>query len=83
MKRLTKGESITLDTGKDYFIAEIVEYEGKEYLYLVNNKDIEVVIGEMIVENDEVFVETLTDREKMFEIIKIVMNRLKAQIDNE
>lgn len=81
MKKLQKGETITLDTGKKYFVAEIVELDNKEYLYLVNNDEVEVVIGESIVENNEFIVETITDRELMFKIIKIVFKRLSNEIE--
>ncbi|MDD2490348.1 MAG: hypothetical protein PHY26_03765 [Bacilli bacterium] len=80
MIKIEKGESITLDTGKQYYIAEIVELDDKKYLYLVNNNEIEIVIGEVVTEGEDFYVETLTDRDKMFEIIKIVMERLKKEV---
>lgn len=77
MKRITKGELITLDNNKEYVVVDIVEQGDKRYLYLVNQAMMEVVIVEEIVENDEIIIETLDSIDKVTEIVKIVVERLK------
>jgi ABC-type uncharacterized transport system permease subunit len=74
--RLTQGEYITLDNNKEYFVVEIVEQEDKRYLYLVSEKDVQVVVAEEIIDGDDIFVETIDDKEKITEIVKIVTGRL-------
>ena len=59
--RLTQGEYITLDNNKEYFVVEIVEQEDKRYLYLVSEKDVQVVVAEEIIDGDDIFVETIDD----------------------
>ena len=76
MDRLTQGEYITLDNNKEYFVVEIVEQEDKRYLYLVSEKDVQVVVAEEIIDGDDIFVETIDDKEKITEIVKIVTGRL-------
>lgn len=76
MERLQKGEFITLDDNKEYYVVEIVEQGDKKYLYLVNDNPASVVVAEEIVENDEVFIETLDDQNKIGEIVKIALERL-------
>lgn len=77
MKRITKGELITLDNNKEYVVVDIVEQGDKRYLYLVNQAIMEVVVVEEIVENDEIIIETLDSIDKVTEIVKIVVERLK------
>lgn len=77
MERITKGELITLDNNKEYVVVDIVEQGDKRYLYLVNQAIMEVVVVEEIVENDEIIIETLDSIDKVTEIVKIVVERLK------
>jgi hypothetical protein len=76
MERITKGETITLDNGKEFVTVEIVEQEDKRYLYLVNEELREVVIAEEIIENNDIIIKVLKDVSKMQEIAKIVLERL-------
>ena len=76
MNRIAKGESITLDNNKEYFVVEVVEQENKRYLYLVNEQFKEVVVAEEIIEGNDIIIETLTDANKMQEIARIVVERL-------
>ena len=76
MERLQKGEYITLDDNKEYYVVEIVEQGDNKYLYLVNDNPASVVVAEEIVENNKVFIETLDDQNKISEIVKIVLERL-------
>lgn len=77
MERITKGETITLDDDKRYVVVEIVEQDNKRYLYLVNDSQKEVVVAEEIIENNDIIVETLDDINKIMEISKIVVERLR------
>jgi hypothetical protein len=76
MERITKGETITLDNGKEFVTVEIVEQDDKRYLYLVNEELREVVITEEIIENNDIIIKALKDVNKMKEIAKIVLERL-------
>jgi hypothetical protein len=77
MERITKGETITLDDDKRYVVVEIVEQDNKRYLYLVNESQKEVVVAEEIIENNDIIVEALDDINKIMEISKIVLERLR------
>lgn len=74
MERITKNEAIMLDDNKEYYVVEIVELDGKRYLYLVNEED--VMIAEEIIEGNDISIETIDDFEKIKEIMKIVSERL-------
>ena len=76
MERITKDEAITLENNKEYSVVEIVEQDGKRYLYLVNEEDVDVIVAEEIIEGEDIIIETLDDVEKIKEIVKIVTERL-------
>ena len=76
MERITKDEAITLENNKEYSVVEIVEQDGKRYLYLVNEEDVDVIVAEEIIEGEDIIIETLDDVEKIREIVKIVTERL-------
>ncbi|HHX16608.1 MAG TPA: hypothetical protein GX725_01670 [Mollicutes bacterium] len=76
MDRITKGEAITLDNDIEYVVVDAVELDNKRYLYLVSEDKNEVLVAEEIIEDNDIFVETLTDMEKVREISKIVVERL-------
>ena len=76
MDRITKGEAITLDNDIEYVVVDAVELDNKRYLYLVSEDQNEVLVAEEIIEDNDIFVETLTDMEKVREISKIVVERL-------
>jgi len=76
MERITKNEAITLENNKEYNVVEIVEQDGKRYLYLVNEEDVDVIVAEEIIEGEDIIIETLDDVEKIKEIVKIVTERL-------
>ena len=75
MDRITKG-IITLDNDIEYVVVDAVELDNKRYLYLVSEDKNEVLVAEEIIEDNDIFVETLTDMEKVREISKIVVERL-------
>lgn len=77
MERIGKGEEITLDDNKDYYVFDVVEQSDKRYLYLVNQKEKELLIAEELIDNDDIIIETVTDENKIMEIVKIVKGRIK------
>jgi hypothetical protein len=77
MEQIVKNDTITLDDNKRYIVVEIVEQDNKRYLYLVNENQKEVVIAEEIIEGNDIIIETLDDIEKIKEISKIVVERLR------
>lgn len=79
MDRIEKGEKLTLDNNKEYGVVDIVEQEGKRYLYLVNPIDIEVFIAEEKITNNEIYMELVEEMDKIHEISEIVLKRAKAQ----
>lgn len=75
MEPITKGEAVTLDDNKEYYVVDIVYDEGKKYIYLITDEEEnKVVIGEEIVENKEVFIETISDPD----IMKRVMEKIAS-----
>lgn len=77
MDRIIKGEVITLDNDLDYVTVESVEQGGKIYLYLVREDGNEVIVAEEVHEGEEIFVDTVTDLNKIMGITNIVMERVK------
>lgn len=76
MDRIKKGELITLDDNKEYYVVDIVEQEDKRYLYLANEQYKEVIVAEEVVEGNDIIISALTNLDKMQEIAKIVLERL-------
>jgi hypothetical protein len=76
MDRIKKGELITLDDNKEYYVVDIVEQEDKRYLYLASEQYKEVIVAEEVVEGNDIIISALTNLDKMQEIAKIVLERL-------
>ncbi|MFA5408308.1 MAG: hypothetical protein WC343_06000 [Bacilli bacterium] len=78
MELIEKGEVLTLDDNQDYCVVEVVELDGKRYLYLVNEDESksEVIIAEEKHDAEGVIVETLDDKAQMKRIVDIVIKRL-------
>jgi 16S rRNA U1498 N3-methylase RsmE len=74
--RIEKGEAITLNDNNDYVVADIVEQGDKRYLYLINEETTKMYIAEEIVNGDDLIIQTVGDKDKIAEIIKIVTERL-------
>jgi len=76
MDKIEKGYLITFDDGIDYYVVDVIYDDNKKYVYLISDEDEnQVLLGEEIIENDEVIIETLDDKEKIKEIMgKIIAN---------
>lgn len=75
MEPINKGEAITLDNNKEYYVVDIIYDNGKKYVYLISD-DEEVILGEEKTEYGEVSIETLDDQDKIAEILsKIIENK--------
>lgn len=72
MQKLEKGEIVTLDNNKEYLVYDVIQKNNKKYIYLSSNtddiKDLEVLICEEKIENDNVILELLTDKNEITEI---------------
>ena len=72
--RLEEGEIITLnDDGKDYVVVKEVEFNNKNYYYLMSaKKPVKILIVEFKVQDGREVIETVTDRDELESIITIV-----------
>ena len=72
--KLEIGEIITLDSdGKDYLVVKEVEYNNKNYYYLMSTKKpVEILIVEFKVQDGKEVIETVTNRDELDNIMKIV-----------
>lgn len=77
MEHVTIGESLTLDNDKVYGVIDIVESNNKRYLYLVNPTDVDVLIAEEVLEGDQMYIETIEDKNLIKEISQLVFAKLK------
>jgi hypothetical protein len=77
MERIAKGEVITLEDNNEYIVLDVVELEGRRYLYLVDEKSQKVIVAEEIIEGNDIIIETLDDQKRIEEIVKIVIERLR------
>lgn len=72
MQKLEKGEIVTLDNNKEYLVYDVIQKNNKKYIYLSSNtddiKDLEVLICEEKIENDNVILKLLTDKNEITEI---------------
>ncbi len=80
MEPVEKNEVLTLDNGKEYYVIDIINDEGKKYIFLsTDEKENDVILGEEIIENGEVYIETVDDPE----IIKKIMTKIVDNNENE
>jgi hypothetical protein len=73
METINRGEAITFDDGKEYYVVDILHENNKKYVYLISD-DEEVMLGEEIVENGEISVETLDDQNMIKDIISKMLD---------
>lgn len=71
--KLEIGEIITLDSdGKDYLVVKEVEYNNKNYYYLMSvKKPVEILIVELTIQDGREVIETVTDKDELNNIIKM------------
>jgi hypothetical protein len=77
MEPIIKGEKVTLDNNKQFYVVDIVYDDNQKYIYFANDDDgLEIMLGkESILDNGEVIIEPVSDEEEIKRImIKIVNN---------
>jgi hypothetical protein len=72
--RFEVGEIITLDSnGKDYLVVKEVNYDNKNYYYLMTaKKPLEILIVELKVQDGREVVETVTDKDVLNNVMKLI-----------
>lgn len=65
---LEKGDMLTLDDGKDYTVVETLDYNNKNYCYLIDVNNYENISFCEIINNDEL--EEVEDEELRFELLE-------------
>lgn len=78
MEPLKIGEFLTLDNNQEYVVVEVIEQDGKKYLYLVRSDEEEVLLAEEKIIDNNITVETLGDKDKIIELTQIILERLKS-----
>lgn len=77
MDKLEKGELVTLDNDKEYYIYEIIEIEGNRYAYMTLNTEdenqMEVMICKEIATDSETNLELVTDKKLLQTIAEQVL----------
>lgn len=70
--KLEVGEIITLDSnGRDYLVVKDVNYNNKDYYYLMSaKKPVEILIVELKVQDGREVIETVTDKDELTNIMK-------------
>lgn len=81
MERLEKGELVTLDNNKEYLVYDIINKNGKRYIYLsFNTEEIEkaeVMICKEIETEGEINLELLTDKEEIEDIANELLDGIE------
>lgn len=71
------GDIITLENEKKYLVAGTCNYNGKNYVYLVNTEEqTNVVLG--IVENDDL--QEVTDEEEFKQVMPLILDNVDMSI---
>lgn len=80
MEPINKGEYITLENGKEFYVIDIVYDNDQKYVYLANDKDnLELLLGKEIKdEMGNVIIETLEDPEEIKRIGLKIINKNTA-----
>ncbi len=79
METIEKGHIITFDDNIDYYVVDIIYDDQKKYVYLISDEENnKVLVGEEIIENGEVILETLEDPEKVKQIMAEVIKNFEG-----
>ncbi|MGI6324548.1 MAG: hypothetical protein ACOXZS_01140 [Bacilli bacterium] len=75
MEPIEKGEAVTLDDDKEYYVVDIVHDEGKKYIYLVTDEEEpRAILGEEIIGNGDIIVRTVNDANIMRKVMEKIVN---------
>lgn len=68
--------------GKEYLVIDTLEYDGVNYLYLVNNSDFEDdnAIVKVIYENDKDFVTNIDNDDEFNKVVSLFINQNKEEL---
>lgn len=68
--------------GKEYLVIDTLEYDGVNYLYLVNNSDFEDdnAIVKVIYENNKDFVINIDNDDEFNKVVSLFINQNKEEL---
>ena len=70
------GEKIQLNNNEEYTVMYRLNYEEKNYVFLMNNdKDLVIKIGEEVLDENKVFVRVVKDKE----VIKKILEKISGE----
>lgn len=73
--KIETGEIITLENNKEYICFSTLNYEGKDYVYLMSNfKPLEIKFGEQMMESGEVNIRIINDQKEKEMVLGLFQN---------
>ncbi len=80
MEKLEFGETVILETGKEYVCFASVEENGVEYVYLVtNSKPLEVRFARQILKDDVLKLEMIQDKQLKLHLLELFQSKLREE----
>ncbi len=80
MKSIEKGEYLTLEDGKEFYVIDTLDDNNQKYIYLANDEGEEgktelLLVKEITDEEGNIIVETLDDEEEIKNVaVKMINN---------